>query len=180
MKDLSLNLLDISQNSVTAGASRIDIEVHESQNLDRVSITITDNGRGMSPEFLAAVTDPFVTTRTTRKVGLGLPLLKMEAEMADGGLEIESAVGVGTKVHAWFRRSHIDMPPPGDMTGSIVTLIQGNPNLDIYYTRRTDAGEYTLATPEVREELGGVPLDEPEVLAWLTVFLTENDIEIDK
>jgi len=178
MKELSLNLLDIAQNSVVAGASLIEIEVCESEKQDLVALAITDNGKGMSPEFLAKVTDPFTTTRTTRAVGLGLPLLKMEAEMAKGGLEISSKLGVGTKVCASFRRSHIDMPPLGDLTGSVVTLIQGSPELDFVYSRSTDKGTYVLDVREIRAELGGVPLDEPEVLAWIREFIEENDAEI--
>lgn len=108
MKELSLNILDVAKNSVTAGATRIEITVDETP--QRITIAIRDNGCGMTPEFVSRVTDPFTTTRTTRKVGMGLPLMKMEAQMSGGDLSIESAVGVGTTVTSWFDPQNIDMP----------------------------------------------------------------------
>lgn len=179
MKELSLNLLDIAENSVRAGATRVEIDVFDLKKEDVVSLEIRDNGCGMSPEFLASVTDPFTTTRTTRRVGLGLPLLKMEAEQAEGGFEIESEVGKGTRTKAWFKRSNIDMPPLGDLSGSMITLIQGSPEIDFIYRRRTDAGEFTLSIPEAREELGGISVGEPEILAWIGEYLAENEAEIE-
>ena len=178
MKELSLNLLDIAENSVSAGARLITMTVRESAAEDTVSVSVADDGCGMSPEFLARVLDPFTTTRTTRPVGLGLPLLKMEAEMTGGGLTIESEQGKGTTVIAVFRRSHIDTPPLGDLAGTVVTLVQGNADIDFVFTRSTDAGEYTFSTAEAREELGGIPLDEPEILAWIGDFIRENELDI--
>lgn len=177
MKELSLNILDIAKNSVTAGASRVEITVEEQP--DRLTITIGDNGCGMSPEFVAKVTDPFTTTRTTRKVGLGLPLMKMEAQMSGGDLQIESEVGKGTKVTTWFDPGNIDMPPLGDLTSSITTLIQGSPDIDFAFTHRTQHGEYTLDTGEVRQIMGDISLSEPEVIAWLTDYLNENESNIE-
>ena len=177
MKELSLNILDVAKNSVTAGATRIGITVEE--NPERLSITITDNGCGMTPEFVARVTDPFTTTRTTRRVGLGLPLMKMEAQMAGGDLTIESQVGVGTTVVTWFDPRNIDMPPLGDVTSTIVTLIQGSPDIDFVYTHRKNGEAYTLDTREIREIMGGIPLCEPEILAWLTDYLSENETIIE-
>lgn len=175
MKEISLNLLDIAQNSVSAGATLIELTVRESQAEDIVLMSVADNGKGMSPEFLARVTDPFTTTRTTRPVGMGLPLLKMEAEMTGGGLEIKSELGRGTTVTATFRRSHIDTPPLGDLKGTVVTLIQGSPDINFVYRRETDHGQFVLSTEEMREELGGIPLDEPEVLAWIGEYIEENE-----
>ncbi len=175
MKEISLNLLDIAQNSVSAGATLIELTVRESQAEDIVLMSVADNGKGMSPEFLARVTDPFTTTRTTRPVGMGLPLLKMEAEMTGGGLEIKSELGRGTTVTATFRRSHIDTPPLGDLKGTVVTLVQGSPDIDFVYRRETDLGQFVLSTREMREQLGGVPLDEPEVLAWIGEYIEENE-----
>ena len=124
----------MAKNSVTAGATRIEITVDETP--QRITIAIRDNGCGMTPEFVSRVTDPFTTTRTTRKVGMGLPLMKMEAQMSGGDLSIESAVGVGTTVTSWFDPQNIDMPPLGDLVSSIITLIQGSPDIDFVFTHK--------------------------------------------
>ena len=177
MKELSLNILDVAKNSVTAGATKIEILVEETP--EQLAITITDNGCGMTPEFVKRVTDPFTTTRTTRKVGMGLPLMKMEAQMSGGDLSIESQVGKGTTVKSWFDPRNIDMPPLGDLTSSVTTLIQGSPDIDFNFTHRTPAGEYTLDTGEIRQIMGDIPLSEPEVIAWLTDYLRENESNIE-
>lgn len=173
MKELSLNILDIAKNSVTAGASLIEITVAETA--ARLTISVRDNGCGMTKEFVARVTDPFTTTRTTRKVGLGIPLLQMEARMAGGDLTIESEVGKGTTTTAWFDPGNIDMPPLGDLVSSIVTLIQGSPDIDFLFTHSMGEEGYTLDTREIREIMGDISLAEPEVLGWLSGFLTENE-----
>ncbi len=173
MKELSLNILDIAKNSVTAGATLVEITVEETP--VRLTISVRDNGCGMTPEFVARVTDPFTTTRTTRKVGLGIPLLQMEAQMAGGDLTIESEVGKGTTLTAWFDPTNIDMPPLGDLTSSIVTLIQGSPDIDFLFTHQVGEERYVLDTREIREIMGGISLAEPEILGWLTDFLTENE-----
>ena len=177
MKELSLNILDVAKNSVTAGATKIEILVEETP--EQLAITITDNGCGMTPEFVKRVTDPFTTTRTTRKVGMGLPLMKMEAQMSGGDLSIESQVGKGTTVKSWIDPRNIDMPPLGDLTSSVTTLIQGSPDIDFIFTHRTPAGEYTLDTGEIRQIMGDIPLSEPEVIAWLTDYLRENESNIE-
>lgn len=173
MKELSLNILDVAKNSVTAGATQIDILVEETES--RLTITIVDNGCGMSEDFVKNVLDPFTTTRTTRKVGLGLPLMRMEAQMAGGDLEIESTLGQGTRVITWFDPSHIDMPPLGDLVSTVITLIQGSPKIDFVFTHTRGHSSYTLHTGEIRQIMGGISLAEPEVLAWLTDFLKENE-----
>lgn len=173
MKELSLNILDIAKNSVTAGASLIEITVAETG--QRLTISVKDNGCGMTPEFVARVTDPFTTTRTTRKVGLGIPLLQMEARMAGGDLTIASEVGKGTTTTAWFDPGNIDMPPLGDLVSSIVTLIQGSPDIDFLFTHSRGGEGYMLDTREIREIMGDISLAEPEVLDWLAGFLTENE-----
>jgi len=175
MKELSLHLLDIAQNSVSAGARKIEIAVRESAEKDRTVLTVTDDGKGMSAEFLSRVADPFTTTRTTRKVGMGIPLFKLAAELTGGTFSIESTPGKGTTVTAVFVPSHIDMPPLGDVTGSMITLIQGSPQLDFVYRHKTDRGEFTLDTRELRRILGDVPLNEPEVLHWIRDFINENE-----
>lgn len=174
MKDLSLHVLDIAENSVRAEATCIHITIEQSERADTLSITISDNGRGMSPELLSRVTDPFTTTRTTRRVGLGIPLFKDAAEMTGGSFSIESTEGKGTTTRAVFGLSHIDRPPEGDLTGSVLALIQGSPDVDFVYTVRTDRGSFTCDTRELREILGDVPLNEPEILTWIRGYIREN------
>ena len=179
MNELSLHILDIVQNSIKARASRIVIEIAESMSCDKLTILVIDNGCGMDKAFLDRVTDPFTTTRTTRKVGLGLPLFKMAAELAGGGLSITSTPGVGTQVKAWFGLSHIDRAPLGSMSETICTLVAGAPDVDYHYTHRTESREYTLDTAEVRRALGcEVSLSTPEVLDWIRTFIEENEIEL--
>lgn len=175
MKELSLHLLDVAKNSVAAGASHVSITLDEDRD-GWLAITIADDGRGMAPEFLARVTDPFTTTRTTRSVGLGLPLYRMTAEQTGGGLDIQSAVGVGTTVTARFQRGHLDCPPLGDMAGAVALLIQGSPDIELTYRHTTPKGEAALSTAELREILGGdVSLAEPEIFAWIQDYLTEQE-----
>ncbi len=173
MKELSLNILDIAKNSVKAEATCIEISLVEENGVR--TLTIRDDGCGMSPAFLAHVTDPFTTTRTTRPVGMGLPLLKLAAEQADGELTIASQQGEGhgTTVQATFRMDHLDCVPVGDVAGTMVTLIQGSPDVDFEFLYRTDDGEKCLSTREMRGVLGDVPLDTPEVLAWVSELLHE-------
>ena len=175
MKEVSLHLLDVAQNSVTAGAKRIDLTLVE-DGTGCCRLTIADDGCGMSPEFLAQVTDPFTTTRTTRKVGLGLPLLRMTAEQTGGALEIKSQVGVGTTVTVRFHADHIDCPPLGDLSGTVALLIQGAPNVEWTWQHTTPKGTYTLDTRELREILGSdVPLNEPSVTLWIGEYLQEQE-----
>jgi hypothetical protein len=176
MKELSLNILDVSQNSISAGATALDITVTSSGD-GILTITVADNGCGMSPEFLARCTDPFTTTRSTRRVGLGLPLLRLAAEQAGGNLDINSQLGKGTVVTARFREDHIDCPPLGDLAGTISILIQGAPDtLEIVYTHRTPAGMFRLDTRELRKILGrDIPLSSPEVSAWIRDYLAEGE-----
>lgn len=175
MKELSLSVLDLAQNAITAGAKHIDISLLESLREDSLRILIGDDGCGMSPELLARVTDPFTTTRTTRRVGMGIPLMKLAAEAAGGGLTIDSAPGKGTRLEASFRLSSIDRPPVGDMAATVTALIQGAPERCFRYLRRTDGGEFRLSTDEVRETLGEVGITEPEVLAWLRDYILEGE-----
>lgn len=178
MKELSLHLLDIVQNSITAGATRIEINITNSVQKDLVAISVKDNGCGMSEEFVRRVTDPFTTTRTTRKVGLGIPLFKLAAETAGGEFKITSEVGKGTVVDASFQLSNIDRPPLGDLKGTLITLIQGSPQINIIYTYVTDQGEFVLDTDEIRNIMEGVPINEPEVLSWIGEFISENEAEL--
>ena len=174
MKELSLHLLDVAKNSVAAGATWVDISLDEDKD-GRLTIVISDNGRGMSPEFLAQVTDPFTTTRTTRKVGLGVPLFKMAAEQTGGSFSIESEPGKGTTVTAVFKPSHIDMTPLGDINSTVGLLIYSNPDRDFIFRRERDGRSFALDTRELREILGEeVKLSAPEVSEWIQGYLKEQ------
>lgn len=178
MQELSLNILDLAQNSIAAGATLIEIGVEEDTGADTLILTIRDNGRGMSKNQLDAVTDPFYTTRTTRKVGLGVPFFKMAAEQSGGHLEISSTPGEGTSVRGVFGLSNIDRMPLGDLNGTIETLIYCNPQLDFVYSRSRDGESFTLDTREVRAVLSGVPLNANEVTLWLKEFLCEGEQQV--
>ena len=174
MRELSLNILDIAQNSIAAGASLTTITVAENTVKHELTITVSDNGCGMTAEQVANVLDPFFTTRTTRKVGMGIPLFKMAAEQTGGSFTITSQVGVGTKVEALFKTDSIDFTPLGDVTSTVVILISMNTDRDFIYTRSRDSESFTLNTAEMREILGGVPLDEPEVVQWMKDYINEQ------
>ena len=176
MKELSLNVLDVAKNSVKAGAQNVVISIIETE--ETLTLTISDDGCGMTPEFLANVTDPFCTTRTTRAVGLGIPLLKLQAEQTGGNMSIESKHHEmfpndhGTTTRAMFYKNHIDMTPLGDICSSVVTLIQGNPDIDFLFTHTSPDFEVKLDTKELKAVLGDdVPLDNAEVLLWITEYL---------
>ena len=167
MKELSLNILDIAKNSVKAGALLVEILIEDTEN--RRVLTIRDDGCGMDSDFLERVTDPFTTTRTTRKVGMGLPLLKLAAEQTGGSLSITSSRGEnhGTTVTAVFFTDHLDCVPLGDYAGTMSALIQGSPDIDFVFSYRNSSGLKYLSTAQMREILDGVPLDTPEVLLWI-------------
>ena len=178
MKELSLHILDIAQNSIAAGAKHVDLTVEEGEGLLR--ITVADDGRGMSPEFLASVTDPFTTTRTTRKVGMGLPLFRYSAESTGGSFSITSKVGEGTRVCALYHIGHIDRIPLGDFGGVALQLVTMNPNTDfVISVKDEDAGQAgVLDTREFRAELGDIPFTEPEVRAFIKDYIQENLVNI--
>ncbi len=183
MKELSLNILDIAENSYKAGATVTEILISEDG--ERTVIGINDNGKGMTEETLRGVTDPFYTTRKTRSVGLGLPLLKLEAEQTGGTLKIisrhkdEFPSSHGTEVTAVFFKNHIDCPPLGDVISTVVTLIQGHPDTDTLFKHTFDGGhEVSLDTREMREILGDIPLDSFPVLEWIRGTLEEQYSEI--
>ena len=184
MRELSLNVMDITQNSISAGATEIGISVYENEVINELTITITDNGKGMTEEQVRSVTDPFYTTRTTRPVGLGVPLFKMEAEMTGGDFEIKSTLGVGTKVIARFVTSSIDMIPLGDINATILPLVTGNSQINFIYERtyvkkNGESKSFRFETNEVLEVLGDdVPLQSPEIVLWIRDYLNENTEEI--
>ena len=179
MKELSLNILDIAQNSIHAEASLVKILLDETD--ESLKLSIIDNGKGMSEEFLARVTDPFSTTRTTRKVGMGLPLLKLAAEQIGGYMAISSRERSthpddhGTEVVAFFYKNHIDFTPLGDVVSTIVSLVQGSPEVDFLFRHTFPDREVSLDTREIREILGDeVPLSSPDVLVWMKESLEEQ------
>ena len=174
MRELSLNVMDVAQNSVRAEADLVRITVEESDKEDRLTIVIADDGCGMTEDQVRQVIDPFFTTRTTRKVGLGVPLFKLSAEQTGGSFDIQSKVGEGTTTTASYVKSHVDMTPLGDINSTVKILIQCNPQIDFIFTHSTDKGSFTLDTRELREVLGDVSLDTPDVLEWIGQYLEEN------
>ena len=179
MTELSLNVLDVAQNSVKARASLIEITVESDFDKDLMRIVIADNGCGMDEQQLNAVYDPFYTTRTTRKVGLGVSFFKLAAESAGGEFSITSEKGVGTTVTATFQISNIDRMPLGDMTGTMHALITLNTDIDFVYNYRVDDRSFTLDTRELREILEGVAFDVPEVSSYIKEYLSQNKSEAD-
>ena len=167
-------MLDIAQNSVSANASLIEIELIENSKTNDLLIGIYDNGKGMTPEQVENVRDPFFTTRTTRKVGMGIPLFRFAAEMTGGSFEIESEVGVGTRVRACFKTDHLDFTPIGDMASTMISLITMNLHIDFLYRRKLDDKEFTVDTRQLKEILGDVPLNEPSIALWITDYINEN------
>lgn len=178
MKELSLNILDIAMNSVKAEAKTVRITLTETD--ETFCFTISDDGRGMSRELLSRVTDPFCTTRTTRPVGMGIPLLKLAAEQTGGGISITSvsrdddSSNCGTSLNARFYKNTVDFTPLGDIISTVITLIQGSPDIRWIYTHTFPSGEVTLDTDELKTELGDVPLDTPDVLVWIREYLKEG------
>lgn len=184
MKELSLNILDIAENSLKAASTLTEIKVSERGNA--LEIQITDNGKGMTREILESVTNPFYTTRTTRSVGLGIPLLKLQAEQAGGELSIKSRHidefpdSHGTVVRATFDKSNIDCTPLGDVVETIQTLIQGHPDSDFLFEHTIEDKQVSLDTRQLREILGEVPLNSYEVIKWIEEYLREQYSEIYK
>ena len=178
MKELSLNILDIVENSVKAGATLTEIVLEETDT--QLIITVRDDGCGMTSEQVRAVTDPFYTTRTTRRVGMGLPLLRLQAEMTGGSMTVQSRAAAefpddhGTVVTAVFVKTHIDCMPLGDVVETLVTLIQGHPDTDFRMEHRFPGGEAGMDTRELRQVLEDVPLNSYEVLRWIEGYLREQ------
>ena len=180
LEDLSAHLLDIAENSVMANSTDVRIVILEKRSADRLTFSVEDNGKGMTEDFVAKVTDPFTTTRTTRRVGMGLPFLRQSAELCEGGLEISSKPGKGTKTTATFRMSSIDRPPLGDIPATMMALIMGSPEIHWTYSHETDSGEFVLDTDEIIEALDGdrEMLRSAEIGLWLKEHIKENLDEI--
>ena len=175
MRDLSLHLLDLAQNSITAGASLVTVRLTLGED-GWLTMVLGDDGKGMSPELLARVTSPFATTRTTRKVGLGIPMMKENAEKTGGTLMLKSEVGRGTEMTVTMDTKNIDCLPLGDLSGTLLSLILTNPlHPDFLFEGQSPRGQCSFDTREVRGALGSdIPLNEPEVAAWLQEALKEE------
>ena len=174
MKELSLHILDIVQNSIAAEAGLITINIVEDLTADRFVIEVIDDGLGMDKELAERIKDPFTTGRKTRKVGLGVPLLYAACIRCDGNLEIQSEKGKGTKLIAWLKNSHIDRAPLGNMIETILTIVMGNPEIDLVYNHKWNGKAFCFDTREIKQALGDVPINEPQVLSWIKGFLEEG------
>jgi hypothetical protein len=180
MKELSLHILDIAQNSIKAEANLIEIEIDENINNNLLSISIKDNGNGMDEEILKKVIDPFFTTRTVRNVGLGIPLLKNAAERCDGSFEISSRIGFGTEVKAVFVYNHIDRAPLGKMGDTMMVLLNNSEKFEIYYKHIYNSNEFVFDTKEIRALLEDVNITSPDILLWIKDYIKENIDELKK
>ena len=170
MKEISLNILDVAQNSLRANATEINILVFFDTAADRLTVSIKDNGCGMSQEFVSRVLDPFTTTRTTRRVGLGLPLFRQSALEAGGDFSIESREGKGTEVSAWFRTSHIDRMPLGDLAGTVTTLLNANDSVRYILVYRVDDREFVFDTEQAKKKYSKTCLS--PLRRWLRFWRT--------
>lgn len=175
MKELALHILDLAQNSIDAGANLIEILVNEDLENDLLIITLKDNGCGMEDEQAQRVKDPFVTSRTSRKVGLGIPLMLAACQRCEGDLTIKSQKNVGTQLIATFKHSHIDRVPIGNMTETMVSLVMTEPNIDFIYIHKVNQEEFKFDTREIKQTLGeGIPLTEPDVIDWIKGYIDEG------
>ncbi|WP_026475929.1 ATP-binding protein [Alkaliphilus transvaalensis] len=171
MKELSLHILDLAENSVGAKATQIDITIKEDIKENLLTISIKDNGCGMDSEMLKIVLDPFTTTRTTRRVGLGLPLFKAAAEECGGSLQIESKKGKGTTVVATFLHDHINRVPIGNMADTMITLLLGDENIEYTYTHTKDIEKFFFSTLEIKKILQGLSITDIEVITWIKDYI---------
>jgi hypothetical protein len=183
MREIALHLLDIAENSAAAESKNISVHVQEDLVHDRLMASVIDDGRGMDAATVEQVQDPFYTTRTTRSVGLGIPLLKLAAEQAEGSFSLESEPGKGTWVEAEFRHSHIDRMPLGDLSATFLTLLISHPQIDWTLLYRvtsgnTDSREFLFESADLKRELGDISLTEPEVLTFLRSLFEEGIEEV--
>lgn len=180
MNELSLHILDICQNSIKADADLVTVIIDEDTINNTFTITIEDDGKGMSGKTLSQVSDPFFTTRTTRKVGLGISLFKMAAELSDGGLEISSVEGEGTKVITTFKHDHINRVPLGAIDETVRILCLNEKNIDILYKHIYNTQEYVFDTREVKAVLDGIPFTDYNVMMWIKDNIKEGILSIQK
>jgi hypothetical protein len=178
MREISLHILDIAQNSVVANATLVEITVDENEEADTLTVSVKDNGKGMDEDMVKRVVDPFTTGRTTRKVGLGIPLIKLAAENTGGKLSLESEPGVGTMLTAVFGLNSIDRQPLGDMAETMLGMVTSYENVDFLYLHKVNEKEFSFDTREIKKILGDVSLKEPEVYMWLSGYLKEGEAEL--
>ena len=175
MDELSLNILDIAQNSISADATLVEIDVDENDNSDEILIRVKDNGKGMSEDFLKTVEDPFITTRTTRRIGLGISFFKEAAEITGGSIELKSELGAGTTITGYFTLNHIDRQPIGNLTETIITLVSLNPEIDFTFRYKINEKEFLFSTQEVKVLLGeDTVLSAPPIVSFLTEYISEH------
>lgn len=178
MLELAAHILDIAENSVRAGARLIKIEINEDTANDYLSIEIIDDGQGMKQEEIKKVLDPFYTTKTVRRIGLGIPLLADAAHRSGGHLTLESQEGIGTSIKATFALSHVDRQPMGNIISTLIILIAGNSDVDFFYKHRHNDRQFELDTREIRKEIEDVPINHPEILKYIRGVLEEGFSEI--
>ncbi len=178
MKTLSDHILDIVQNSIRANATLIEIMVEENKKNDLCILRITDNGCGMNKEMLEQVTNPFFTTRVTRKVGLGLSLLKQNAEMANGIFSLQSELNKGTIVEATFQYSNVDRPELGDVWNTLYLTMLSNKGIELIYEHKTNKGSFKISSNDIRSNIEGVSMQQPEIREAITDLIKNNITEI--
>ena len=178
MREISLHILDVLENAVEAGASRINVTIEENLKADALVIEITDNGKGMEQELISRVLDPFFTSRNTRHVGLGLPLFLAASRRCEGDLVIRSTPGKGTGVRATLRHSHIDRAPLGDVASSLIAILLSERPVDLDYIHRVDSRDFRFDSSEIRRELENVPLTHPRVREWLHQYFREGETSL--
>lgn len=178
MRELSLHLLDLLENSLEAGATELSIDISEDTRADRLVIEVQDNGQGMTAETARQVTDPFFTSRLTRRVGLGLPLLAAAAERCGGCLKVDSEPGKGSRVRAEFGLTHIDRAPMGDLASTLLSVILHDPSPRVRFRHRVDDRSFSFDTNELLAALDGIPLSHPAVWQWLKEYLAEGQASL--
>lgn len=172
MRELSLNILDICENSIAANAKCVGVTVSVAD--DVMTIRISDDGKGMSPEFLESVIDPFTTTRTTRKVGMGIPLFKMAAEITGGSFSIKSELGKGTVTEAAFVIGSIDRAPLGNLAETMASLVLASPETEFVLDYTAPNGSFRFDTGEIKETIGEIPIESPEIIRFIREMIAEN------
>ena len=173
-----MHVYDLMENSTAANSTEVRLTIRDSLRENVFHFVIEDNGKGMSPEFLAKVTDPYTTSRTTRKVGLGLPLIKMNTENCGGGMKLTSELGKGTRLEFWFQHDHWDRPPMGDLPGTLVMLLSAHEDIHFVISYRTDEDEFVLDTDELKEALDGMSMNDIHIFKYLKEMIGENLKEI--
>ncbi|MCU0275921.1 MAG: ATP-binding protein [Acidobacteria bacterium] len=174
VEDLCFHLVDLVQNSVAAGASAIGLGVTESEHGDRLTLEVSDNGSGMDAETLDRVQDPFFTTKSFKRVGLGIPLLKATAQVCRGEFSIASQVGQGTTVKALLQKSHLDCPPLGDLEATLLSLLVSLEGIDLRFTYRSDRGEFSLSSGDIRRQVGDLHFSHPDIYRFIKEYLHEG------